>query len=705
MAQADGGGSAEILVTAQRRSERNQDVPISIANIGSEQLTSANALSLSDVVKLSAGVRFDLRSALILPTVRGLTTSVICAGCGSNVGLYQDGFLSPSLQAADFQLNNVESVQVLKGPQGTLFGRNVVAGAILVNTKKPSTETSVTIEAGYGSFDSKRLQFYGTTGLTDRIALDLSAVYSASDGFVTNIFTNDKNYGASKNYGIRAGLNVDVTDSLSLLLRYSHNKVDDPRNILFQPGIVNGQLICTDCSRAGAIFSTKIDEVSGGAEATRRAKLDGYQITAKWDMAFAALTSYTQWRTDNVYDSRSSGGYTNLLGSGSTNVPWRENTFTQELLLTSNPGGRLQYTLGLYYFNNRAQADVNLVRSTVVLPRLPADYFFFSASGATSKSWAAYADVTYEIADHLFLTGGLRYTKDKIENPFTINSALVRTVFAPDLNTSRVTPRAVVRYELNDQSSLYASFSVGYKGAIYNTQGADPTQIQPEKLVAYEIGFKHGSRELSASLAGYYYDYSNEQVSSAILLVGSNSPSIVIRNAASSKIYGIDAEVRYKVSPNFDVFSAINWSHARYSRFLADQAFTTLVNPTTGVITYPPLIIDGSGFRMNRAPDFSATVGANYNTQLAGGKLDLAANFSYQSMIFFDTAQQLPEGAHGELDLRAAWTDPSDHYTFAISAKNVTEKRYRVQGSLFSRGVAVVWNPPRVIEASVRVKF
>ena len=108
---------------------------------------------------------------------------------------------------------------------------------------------------------------------------------------------------------------------------------------------------------------------------------------------------------------------------------------------------------------------------------------------------------------------------------------------------------------------------------------------------------------------------------------------------------------------------------------------------------------------MNRSPDFSATVGANYNTQLAGGKLDLAANFSYQSMIFFDTAQQLPEGAHGELDLRAAWTDPSDHYTFAISAKNVTETRYRVQGSLFSRGVAVVWNPPRIIEGSVRVKF
>jgi iron complex outermembrane receptor protein len=146
----------EIIVSAQRRAERLQDVPITITNIDADALVRANVENLSDIVSLTPGLRFDYAGPFTHPSIRGVSSSASVSGAGPNVGIYTDGFYDPKIVGADFQLLDVESVQVLKGPQGTLFGRNTTAGAILVNTVQPSTETHGDIEASYGSFNTQK---------------------------------------------------------------------------------------------------------------------------------------------------------------------------------------------------------------------------------------------------------------------------------------------------------------------------------------------------------------------------------------------------------------------------------------------------------------------------------------------------------------------------------------------------------------------
>ena len=176
-----------IIVTAQRREEAQVDVPISITSLGAETLTAANVQQLSDIATVTPALRFDSQNQFVQPTIRGIGTSITTSGGGSNVGIYVDGFYSPNPAEADFELLNVESIQVLKGPQGTLFGRNTTGGAILVDTADPSFATRAIGKASYSRFDQFRTQGYVTTGLSDSIAVDLEGLYARGDDFRTNL--------------------------------------------------------------------------------------------------------------------------------------------------------------------------------------------------------------------------------------------------------------------------------------------------------------------------------------------------------------------------------------------------------------------------------------------------------------------------------------------------------------------------------------
>jgi iron complex outermembrane receptor protein len=684
----------EVVVTAQRRQERLQDVPITISSITADMMRQANVQGLSDIAKVTAGVRFDSRITFIQPTIRGIGTSIILAGGGSNIGLYQDGFYSPALQASDFQLMNIDSIQVVKGPQGTLFGRNTMGGGILVNTTKPSTNSRAVFEAAYGSYNMQRYQAYATTGLTDRIAVDFAGMLTKGDGWAKNIYNGDDKVAEYENSSLRFGVNFDVTDDLSFLFRYARTDKDDPTGFMQTPYVLDGAPACTACLLPGAVYSTKRGKISADELLEYRFKSDAYQLTGTWDMGPATLTSYTQYRKDRTPRNYYSLDYTNLP-SLALNLLDRNTTFTQELLLTSAPGTRLQWTAGLFYFDWRSEFPFVGTSMGVANPQ-PENYSFSSRSGADSKSIAAYADVTYELTDRLFLTGGVRYTEDDVENAY-YQFGTAAAVHLPTLSTSRTTPRAVIRYSLNDASNIYVS-AKGYKAAIYNVGGASSVPIKPESLWAYEIGYKFANPGLSFNVSGYYYDYTNEQLAASRVING--IPQNLITNAANSELYGIDLDLRYRVTDALELNLGANWSHARYDNFPEAPRFT--VTPTN---LYPQSSIDASGFRMTRAPDFSANVGASYTMDVAGGEIVLSGNFYYTSKYYYDYAEQIPQDSYNTLDLRAEWTDPSDRYTLAIAGKNVTDEVYTVQGGQNVFGIGAVYGAPRTVEGSIRVKF
>jgi len=685
-----------IVVTAQRRAEREQDVPITITQISVETMKQANITDLSDLVKVTPGASFDDTLAYISPTLRGVGTSIFVPGGGTNVGIYVDGFYSPAPASQDFELMNVDNIEVLKGPQGTLFGRNTTGGAILVNTAKPSTDTTVIAEASYGSYNAQKYQVYATTGLTDKIAVDIAGQLSKGDGWVTNLYSHNPDAGAYDNYNVRAGISYQVTDDLSLLFRYEHSRLNDPTSLLSNEGFfVNGHSATLASSLAGNILATRPGQISESVPLINNDVTDAYQLTGNLDMGFAGLTSYTQFRsdTDLMYYSLD---YSNLaLASLYTLDHSRE--VTQELLLNSKPGSRLQYTGGLFYFDwHEGYEPAGFAPGGVQNP--PTPYPEYVVASVDSKSIAGYGDATYQVGDNLFLTGGLRYTHDEVLNAYQYFVGGV-AVFPPNMSTNNVTPRGVVRYQLNNESSVYASVSEGYKAAIYNVTAGGAgaaTPILPEKIRAYEVGYKYAAQAFAVNLASFFYNYTNEQVQTARLVSGAPLPLIL--NAAASHIYGIDADSRYQFNKNFSVNVAAEWLHARYTNF-----------PLASSLEFPSLagtFTNASGLALERAPNFSGNVGAAYTTPIAGGKFVLSGNAYYTTKYYMDLADQIPQGAYATLDARAEWTDPSDRWTLAVAGKNLTDREYLK--SIFQAaglGIGAVWAAPREIEGSVRVKF
>ncbi|HEV7445274.1 MAG TPA: TonB-dependent receptor [Steroidobacteraceae bacterium] len=732
---------AEVVVTAQRRSELSRDVPISITSLSADALEQSGVQQLGDIAKLTPALRFDASGSFFQPTIRGVGTAVATSGGGPNVGIYVDGFFSSNSEVSDFQLMKVQSIQVLKGPQGTLFGRNTTGGAILVTTADPSTKPGAELKASYGSFNAVKLQGYGTFGLSEKIAMDVEGIYSRGDSFIRNIVTHDDKQGKYENWSVRTGLKAELTDSVSVLLSYTHAHTDDPSSLLTNAYVdENGQAgflkklptsaYGTNDTTGRALvyffapptaYTTDPDQTATPFHTAFTNKSDTVQARVKADLGFADLTSYTQYRQDRALnlqdlDATALSFFDIRLGIDDTTV-------SQEFLLNSKPGSRLQWTAGANYFQNRDTWSVDA--SFGATPFVP-----FGGSSTKSKSSAGFVDMTYELTPELFLTAGARYSHDVVAdayfytnfsepfyegadgNPVSLAGVPPQTkVPVNDLTSNRFTPRIVLRYKPTQQSSVYGSYTRGYKAGILNVGGASQVPVKPESIDAFEVGYKYEDRRFSADVASYYYNYKNLQVSSF------QAGQAQIRNAAQSRIWGAEGSARYRLTDEFNINLGAAYTHARYTSF-KNAPYYTYCNPAVPAFSGQPfdcgaigpgsltqVTTDASGYHMQRSPDFTANLGASYHTPLARGDLTLSGNLYYTSKFYFDPSQQFVQNSYTVLGLRAQWVDPSDHYAVALYGNNVTDKRYRTQVLFNTLGIGNTWSAPATwgLEVGVRL--
>ncbi len=708
------GGSAkastagEIVVTAQRRQERSVDVPISVATLSSEQLETARIAEISDISKITPGVRFDFSSGFFQPTIRGVGTSNVTSGGGSNVGIYIDGFYSPNPLAADFDLLNLQSIQVLKGPQGTLFGRNTTGGAILVQTSEPSENTSALFKTSYGRFDELKLQGYVTTGLAEGVAVDVEGLYRSGNGWQRDIQSGQR-VGDYENWAVRAGLKIDPIDGISVLLRYQHSDVDDPSSVLANSWNDREFGAGQPAYALPGQYTYRPNEIaSGSVPEFFRSKSDVYQMTVKADLGIADLTSYTQYRhenTDSSLDLDYSG--VDLLQFGLPNI---NRTKSQELLFTSKPGTPLQWTAGLFYFSNKDRYITyldNFGNSDAARIRI-------GGSSTTTRSYAGFLDATYEINPQLFVTAGARYAKDKVVDAYWNPPGGGTDVAVPSISSNRLTPRFVLRYKPSDEASLYASFTKGYKAAIIDVGGSCQNapfvcnNIKPETIKAFEIGGKYAIGGLSIELAGFYYDYKDLQVS----LYKAGTAEVV--NAAKSQIYGLDGQFRYEIVEGLQLNGGAAWTHARYKKFANAPIYTNCAALSQAIqsacaasfTTFVIVSTDLDNVPMQRTPAFTANLGARYAATVAEGELALSGNFYHSSEFHYGPSGiQFRQGGYETLSLRVQWTDPSDRYTFALWGDNVTNGRFKVGAQYTNYGIGANWNKPATYGVEISAKF
>lgn len=351
----------------------------------------------------------DQQGAYTQPNIRGIGTTLVQTGVGSSVGTYVDGFYLPNALALDFDFVNVTGVQVLKGPQGTLFRRNTTGGAILVAPGEPSVETVGSVQASYARFDDRQVKAYVTTGLSSNLAIALEGNYRAGDSFQhDNIYDGSlatgggygagaltKNPGAYEKWSARASLKAWLSDSATLLLRYSHEDRQNPRGVVNGAYSVDGQVYSSGDAVPGTLFGRGRRDMAANARTDFRVRADTIQFTGEFDLGFAELKSYTQYREEQIEQYLDSD-YSSAA-SLALSLPERDRIMSQELVVNSKPGGRLQYSCGIFLFRQKVAADVNLAAPFAAAFGLAPDantFFDYSATGVKVSTYAVFADLT-----------------------------------------------------------------------------------------------------------------------------------------------------------------------------------------------------------------------------------------------------------------------------------------------------------------------
>lgn len=716
LAQTEDPGAAptrsdEIVVTAQRRNESLVDVPISVSTVSGAQLNESGVGGMESLANVVPGLRIDSSGAFFQPSIRGVGTAIAGSGASANVASYIDGVYKPNALANDFEFIDVASIQVLKGPQGTLFGRNATGGAILVTTREPSFEPTMSIRASFGSFNTYAGAMFLSDRVTDNLAVSLAVGGSHSDGWIHNTFT-DRSANPIDEFTARLKFLYTPNNATEFTLSIDAFSQDDPT--LYAVSAYNGW---SNAAFFGVPLSVnRPREVDLEGDFAHVARGAGGSFKAEFDLGWATFTSLTagHWDEGNEYTNQtasrfpldgttsSSPGAVELIVTGA-DWNYTESTYSQEFNLGGQTGP-FDWVTGLFfYYDKTTYSPFNL---SLYGPLGPGGILFapfpwpassyenqaslpFSAFSGISKSYAAFADVTYNAGPWHF-TLGARYSIDnagveftsypQIANGFTAVSGL-----SDDKDFYSFTPRAVIRYELTPSSNIYLSYAQGTKSGLFNTSGylAQMTPVNPEDIDAIEVGYKVDGDGWRFEASAYNYDYQNLQVATYI------GGAAFFQNAESAEIYGGDIHLAADLTENFSVDLGLAYTHTEYVDF--PNAALQVFDPVFGVLNGTT---DVSGFEMQRTPEFSGTLGLTYNAPMAGGEIEWNANYSYRSETSFDFARTLTQDGYGLLNLRVGWTDPDARWTFALSGQNVLDEEYLIQVLPNAGGFGAVYGRP-----------
>jgi iron complex outermembrane receptor protein len=659
----DADAIAEVIVTAQRRSERLVDVPISIATASAEDLERAGPTSIENLTKVTPGIYLQRAVYGLSPTIRGIGSTLPASGGEQNVALYVDEIYYPTPTGNVFDLASVAGVEVLKGPQGTLFGRNATGGAILVRTLDPGFTTAGRLNLAYERFDQLRTSAYLNVPVTDNVAVNASVAYRHSDGYVRDLKTN-RIVNEGENFTARAKLLVQPTDNFSVVFTAAHADFDDPsgsdtRNL--RPAriiaVLGGGPVATD--RYHASWNTK---------QFIKTETDEYSARAKLDVAGGTLSSFTAiLRNELEALNELDLSYINQ----NVALKVKTKTFSQEVNFASAADRPLSYVVGVYYFHNRGQ-----------VPFLTSNGAALANSRGRINAIAAYADGSYKFGD-LSLIAGVRYSHEdrRTRSAFGVSapSPFTRVQDAVD---EQWTPRIGVRYELGERSNVYATYSKGFKSGVFDATTRTGPGVKPETVDAFEVGYKMASADVSFNAAAFYYDYENTQVNATVS--GQNGAVFTqLFNVPKSRIYGLEADGSFRVSDNFDVRAAVAYTHSRYVDFPNAPGYIDApTRPSTlGGLLFANVSLDVSGETMVRSPKFTASSTLRYHTLVAGDKdLELTLSPYYSSRVYFTFDNSLSQGAYVTVDAAATLTW-SENLKFQVFARNLTDKKYFISKS------------------------
>ena len=713
----------EITVTARKRVENLQDVALSVSAMGQKEIETAFATDIRDLIYISPNTVFDDTNqgpgGVAAAYIRGIGVSEVEKNFDPAVGVVIDGIYRGTMTGSIERAIDLERVEVARGPQGTLFGRNTIGGVIIMERTKPTGETGGKIRASYANYETAVIDGIFNFGLGDQLAVKLSGAYrDQGEGYFTNLVTGRKDGQSEYTAG---GINImwSPTEDVEIEWTYLVERTDQDSPPLLNAG-QPGQLFCIGWGWCSADTSTPVsgdrylnlsaygddavnpfpgapfdppgyDEPHGPNDATF--DTDTNQLEVRWNLNDDYRIDYIigSWKTEEKFVNDWDAVPDVLFH---TDRPAEYDQVTHELRLTYDAGENLAYTVGGYYWDSdyeiRLISYIGFVVPGFVIP-LP------QTTKQTSKSKAIFLEGDYSFNDQWTLTLGGRYTEDKK----TTDQAGVNNGVA-DAKWNEFTPKVALKYQLNDDSMIFGLYSNGYRAGGFNGRVDSPetatTPYDPETVDNFELGYRSewADRTLIFNATAFYMDYKDkqEEIQQPSATSGTGQVTRVV-NAATATIKGAEFELMWLAAKGFTLRANLGLLDASYDEFIVNIGTSD-----------DPVFTDFSDLDFRRAPSTTFSLVGNYEWQVGAGQMMVQAAWRYLGSHEVDFANK-PELHNSSQNL----IDGSINYYykdwyFSLFGRNLADE----DGYQIGFDVAGLWSyaaprVPRTYGLEVGIRF
>jgi iron complex outermembrane receptor protein len=669
----------EIIVTAQKREQSTQDIPIAVNAFDSDFINKSGIVDTADLVAYTPGLNGqsyqDTESVF---TVRGIGTQAFGVGADNSVGMFIDDQPIGRTTLVGTSFFDVERIEVVKGPQGTLFGRNASAGAIAIHTNKASTDaSSLYFKIGGGNEGQELFEGTGNWAATDRLALRLAGRYEKRDGTFEDANTGDE-LNDRDHQNLRGAIHYNFTDAVYADLVYERLEVDN---------------------RTAATFLDNAfdDKISINRQPKQEIESDRATLRFVWDvndsMTLTSNTSYLDYDMTAVpVDADATDTFViNLF------EPQEGEQFVQEFRLNGT-SERIDWFVGASYIQEDIASQTTYQWSDFILVQaLVEDFTLCESTGLCEEfveqpnfadtdntSMAVYGDLAWRLGDRTTLTVGARYTQD--EKDFSLNQPLPDSVFGllagdaliksatagtitDDDTWSSFDPRIALDFALTDDVLLYASVASGYKSGGFNSNpdrllaegvSQKPGSFDEESVIAYEVGVKsrfwNDRAQLNAAL--FYNDYEDFQIEDNANL------TILIQNAAEVETQGLEIDGNFLLTENLSLIATYAYLDAEFK----EGSFSG---------------IDISGNRMPRSPENTASIILDYSRPIGdAGEWNVRGEYVYSDSFYFDALNEFEQDSYGLVNARLGWRSGSGRWGVALIGENLADEEYFVHQTL-----------------------
>jgi iron complex outermembrane receptor protein len=688
-AQAQQAGTVslqEIVVTATKRSESLQDVPVAVTAYSGELIRSLAIADIEGLAVQTPSFAFSKAGGEAQIYIRGVGTNIFGIGADPSVAVNLDGVYLGRTNMGLTQFLDIDRVEILRGPQGTLYGRNATGGAINLVSRMPTRELEGYVTAGFGEFD--RTEFQAAVGgpLDDQWAFRIAGRYLKDDGYTEDLDPRGSNKLDDNDIkSFRGILQFTPNDAVTATLIGEYTEFsNDNTSVIPRDDLGLAETL-------GAVPTGSIHKERNDLPTFFDWDSSGVTLNIGWDLGGGvSLTSITGWKNYNSdFLFNTDGTEIDITRS---NFKYDTDQWSQELRLDISTSDRWQLLLGAYYFGEDKKGGLGLVRASLAPQRS-----FIIPSENNTDAWAVFAEATFNLSDKLSLIAGVRYSDEEKEDFSAFGLSFdvlgletpgpVIPIGAPRITSDSWdawTPKLGIDYRWSEDVLIYGSATRGFKSGGYNSLQPSNPAYDPEYIWAYEAGIKSQFADDRIRLNGaiFYYDYTDLQVSTVL------NNLTFITNAAAATVMGVELELLARPTEQLELGLAVSYLDTEYDKFLT--AFGSMpctpVPPAT-TCSRPLIPFDASGNQLINAPEWKANATAQYTVPLGGaGSLVLFGQLSFQDDLYFT---QINESAVGQeaitlFDARAAWLSNNGSWEVAAYGKNLTDEDYFNNGVRFT---------------------